>query len=64
MNTETTVADKTIQHDNSGCGHNWRTISADQIHADVRTEIECEIIDSGKDACSDYVASNGLHYRW
>jgi hypothetical protein len=53
-----------IQHDNSGVGHNWRNIDANDIPANVRQEIECEILDGGQETCSDYVASNGLHYRW
>jgi hypothetical protein len=59
-----TLESKTIQHDNSGVGHNWRTIDADDLPADIAEEIAAEIIDGGKDECSDYVASNGLHYRW
>lgn len=64
MNDNTLVCGKQIQHDNSGVGHNWRNISADDIPANVRDEIEGEIIDGGKDECSDFVGSNGLHYRW
>lgn len=61
---ETKICGKTIKHDNSGVGHNWRAIDASEIPADIRAEIECEMIDGGKDECNDYVASNGLHYRW
>lgn len=25
---------------------------------------EGEIIDGGQSSCADYIASNGLHYRW
>lgn len=53
-----------IQHDNSGIGHNWRNIDSDDIPADIREEIAAEILDGGKDECKDYVATNGLHYRW
>jgi hypothetical protein len=53
-----------IQHDDSGQGHNWRDVVADDIPAPVREEIEGEIIDGGKDECADFRASNGEHYRW
>lgn len=62
--TETTICGKTIQHDNSGVGHNWRTIDASDLPADLREEIAAEIIDGKQDTCNDYVATNGLHYRW
>ncbi len=61
---ETTVCGKTIQHDNSGVGHNWQDIDASDIPADTREEIAAEIIDGKKDACEKYVATDGLHYRW
>jgi hypothetical protein len=65
MTTETeTVCGCTIQYDNSGVGHNWQTVGREEIPADVVLEIEAEIIDGGQDSCDDYVASNGLHYRW
>lgn len=59
-----TLETKRIQHDNSGVGHNWRTIDADNLPPNIAEEIAAEIIDGGKEECSDYVASNGLHYRW
>jgi hypothetical protein len=58
------ICGKTIKHDNSGVGHNWRTIDASDIPADIREEIAAEIIDGKRDACADYLASNGLRYRW
>lgn len=61
---ETTVCGNQVQYDNSGVGHNWRAIDADDIPANIREEIECEMIDGGKDECDGYVASNGCHYRW
>lgn len=61
---ETTICGSQVQHDNSGVGHNWRNIDANDIQADIREEIEGEMIDGGMDTCSDFVASNGLHYRW
>ena len=59
-----TTNDITIYIDRSGVGHSWRPVAADDLPANVREEIECEIIDGGKDSCDDYVASNGLHYSW
>lgn len=50
MKTETTVCDKQIQHDNSGVGHNWRNIDASEIPADIREEIEGEIVDGKLDS--------------
>ena len=61
---EATICGKKIQHDNSGVGHNWRTIDASELTADTREEIAAEIIDGGKTKCDDYIASDGLHYRW
>ena len=62
--TDTTINGTTIQYDNSGVGHNWRTIDANDIWADDRTEIEGEIITGGVETCSDFVTSGGNHYRW
>lgn len=62
--TETTICGNQIQHDNSGVGHNWRNIDANDIPANIVAEIECEIIDGGKEECENFVASNGIHYRW
>jgi hypothetical protein len=53
-----------IQHDNSGVGHNWQAISAGDLPANIREEIECEILDGGNEECDGYVAANGLLYRW
>lgn len=61
---ESLICGKQIQHDNSGVGHNWRNIDGQDIPANVAEEIAAEIIDGGQDECADYVASNGLHYRW
>jgi hypothetical protein len=61
---EMILADRAVQIDLSGQGHAWRTPTADELGADVRLEIEAEILDGGRDTCEDYVASNGLHYRW
>ena len=64
MDEDTTVCGATVRHDASGVGHCWRTVSRDEIPVDVLTEIECEIIDGKKEACDDYVATNGEHYCW
>jgi hypothetical protein len=64
MTTNTTICGITIKHDNSNVGHNWRTISASDIPADIREEIAAEILDGNQDTCSQYTASNGLSYRW
>jgi hypothetical protein len=60
---DATVAGKQVQHDASGQGHAWRNIDCDDIPADVRMEIEGEIIDGKRDS-GELIASNGLHYRW
>lgn len=57
------IAGHQIQIDRSGVGHNWRNIDADEIPANIRMEIEGEIID-GKQESGQIVASNGQHYRW
>jgi hypothetical protein len=56
------VCGKQVQVDRSGVGHCW--VDADVLPAQIREEIECEIIDGGLENCEDYRASNGLHYRW
>ncbi len=61
---ETTVCGCQIQVDRSGVGHCWKNIAAEDIPADIREEIEGEIIDGGKDECDDFIGSNGIHYRW
>jgi hypothetical protein len=53
-----------IEYDASGVGHNWRPATEGNCPADTQAEIAAEIIDGGKQICDDYVASNGLHYRW
>lgn len=64
MTNEATICGTSIQHDASGIGHNWRLIDARDLPANIAEEIAAEIIDGGKKTCDDYVASNGLHYRW
>lgn len=58
------VCGNQVQIDRSGVGHAWTNIDAEDIPASIREEIEGEMIDGGKDECDDFVASNGLHYRW
>lgn len=58
------ICGKEIEHDNSGVGHNWRRIDAVNIPADILEEIAAEIIDGKQDECDNYIATNGLHYRW
>jgi hypothetical protein len=65
MKTETVeVCGYSIKYDKSGVGHCWVAADAIDCPADIQEEISCEIIDGGKDECSDFVASNGVHYRW
>lgn len=65
MGDETTlVCGCQVQVDRSGVGHCWVDVNVEGIPANIRMEIECEIIDGGKDECEDFIASNGLHYRW
>ncbi len=61
---ETTVLGNQIQVDLSGVGHCWRNIDREDIPAAIVEEIECEILDGGKEECGCFTASNGLHYRW
>lgn len=53
-----------VQHDRSGIGHCWVNISGNDIVSDVLLEIESEMIDGEVFECSDFVASDGHHYRW
>ena len=64
IENETLICGRQVQHDNSGVGHNWRNMDASEIPANIREEIEGEVIDGGKDECANFVASNGQHYRW
>ena len=53
-----------IQHDASGAGHNWHNIDREDIPANIIAELDGEMLDGGMESCDDYVAKNGLHYRW
>jgi hypothetical protein len=62
---ETLVCGCQIQQDASGGqGHCWRNVDADDIPANIREEIEAEMLDGGREGHPDYTASNGQHYRW
>lgn len=58
------VCGSQVQVDRSGVGHCWVNVSAADIPANIREEIEGEMIDGGEEDCDDFIASNGLHYRW
>ena len=58
------VCDKVIQIDRSNVGHNWVAADGCDCPPSIQEEIAAEIIDGGKNECDDFVASNGLHYRW
>lgn len=66
MTTETqiTVCGCEIEYDKSGVGHCWVAADAIDCPADIQEEIAGEIIDGKNDECADFVASNGVHYRW
>lgn len=53
-----------VQVDRSGVGRCWVDADEDSLPADIRGEIEAEIIDGGAARCERYVARNGLLYRW
>jgi hypothetical protein len=58
------IENKLIQIDTSGQGHAWRIADEDNCPANVQAEITAEIIDGKVSETRDYVASNGIHYRW
>lgn len=62
--TDQLVCGCQIQYDNSGVGHNWRNIAADEINADVRECIKGEILDGHVIECDDWTGPDGQHYRW
>lgn len=53
-----------VECDHSGRGDCWTVCREGDLPANIVEEIACEIIDGGKSECDDYVASNGLRYRW
>lgn len=60
----TGVFETDIEIDYSGVGHCWKVIPRDEIPSDVLEEIEGEMIDGGMDVCRDFLACDGMHYRW
>jgi hypothetical protein len=64
MNAEQLVCGVQVQVDRSGVGHCWVNVTANDIPYSIREEIEGEMIDGGKETRDDFIASNGLHYRW
>ena len=64
MSDELLVCGCQVQVDKSGVGHCWVDVAAEEIPANIRWEIEGEIIDGDREECDDFLASNGLHYRW
>lgn len=63
-NENVKVCGKQVQQDLSNVGHCWKNVNADDLPHNIREEIEAEIIDGENSECNDYVASNGVHYRW
>ncbi len=57
------IEGKFVEVDTSG-EKTWRAANEDNCPAQVQQEITQEIIDGRQAACSNYLASNGLHYRW
>lgn len=64
MTTIKTILDRVQWDKSGGQGHCWVKAHEFDLPADIREEIAAEIIDGKKDECSNYVASNGQHYRW
>jgi hypothetical protein len=62
--TKALVCGNQVQVDRSGVGHCWVDVDAGDLPAQIEQEIECEMIDGSRENCEDYLASNGLHYRW
>lgn len=59
------VCGNQVQIDRSGGqGHCWRNVSTDEIPADIREEIEGEMIDGGVESCEGFRAGDGEVYRW
>lgn len=61
---EILVCGRVIQYDKSGVGHCWVAANEIDCPASIQDEIAGEIIDGGLDSCDDFLASNGIHYRW
>lgn len=63
--TSLLVCGRRVQIDHSGGqGHCWRDTGSEDVPASIREEIEGEMIDGKQETCTNFVASNGQHYRW
>jgi len=62
--TNELVCGSQVQVDKSGAGQCWVDVAAADLPPSISQTIEGEMIDGGHDECDDFVASNGLHYRW
>jgi hypothetical protein len=58
------VCGNEIEIDFSGVGHCWKAAKEIDCPPSIQEEIAGEIIDRLKDDCSEFVGSNGVHYRW
>ena len=58
------IQGQSIQYDPSGVGHAWRAATEIDCPASIQEEIAAEIVDGKNENRDDYVASNGVHYRW
>ena len=61
---ETLMCGNQVQEDKSGAGHCWRNVDACDIPANIREEIEGEMIDGGMSDGGEMTGSNGIKYRW
>jgi len=64
MSEAATVNGTEIYIDRSGVGHCWKRADEIDCPASIAEEIAAEMIDGGVEECDDYIASNGMHYRW
>lgn len=51
-----------IEKDKSGVGHCW--IEDADIPFSIKEEIEAAILEDGLKEYDDYMANNGIHYRY
>ena len=58
------VVGKRVYVDHSGVGHAWRPARNIDAGYDIQEEIAGMISDGGNETCKDFVAGNGVHYRW
>lgn len=62
--TEIRIEGIAIQYDKSGVGHCWVAATEIDCPPSIQEEIAAEIIDGKQASCEEYVASNGVCYRW